>query len=507
MGTDLSTTLIDPPAAAPGDPLADASPRRADVAGGSEERERREPAALGSEDPRLAQGPGLGPVPPGVPAAPRHAAPRRSGGLRVPLGYKFTFAVIGVIGVATLMPSIVAALSVPEEWREFVTALAAFVAGLSASRVFISGLSRDFQSLNASAERISQGDLITPVSVSAHPLLPDERSDLAAVLDRMQASLRDIVGQMRVTSTRVADSATGLSSTAAQMNASTEEIASSIEQISRGAELQAQLVERSSKVIREIAGSIDLVTRSAKEAADAADQAARTASAGGELATMAMGKMQRVFEGMESSSRAVFRFGEKTREINRIVEVITNIARQTNLLALNATIEAARAGEYGRGFAVVAEEIRKLADGTGRSAEQITALVREVEDESSRAVSALAASQRDIEEGRHVITTTGQSLADIVTNILGASEKVGKIRDLTRAQTQGAEEMVRAIDELAKVAEDNAAATEEISASIEEQTAAMQEMASSAHELSETSEEVRAAVTRFRLSADPEPAA
>lgn len=450
--------------------------------------------------------PGTGNGTPGraveVPAnLPRHAAPAAPRA-RLGLGYKFTFTVIGVIGVAFLAPFVVERLDIPEEWRQLTTALAAFGVGLSASQVFIRGLARDFHRLNESAERIARGDLSQPISVVGRQRLPDERVDLAAALNDMQASLRELVGRMRTTSIRVADSATGLSSTAAQMNASTEEIASSIEQISRGAELQAQLVERSSKIIREIASSIDLVTRSAKEAADAADQAARTASAGGELASMAMAKMQQVFEGMDASSKAVFRFGEKTREINRIVEVITNIARQTNLLALNATIEAARAGEYGRGFAVVAEEIRKLADGTGRSAEQITALVREVEEESGRAVSALAASGRDIEEGRHVITTTGQSLADIVKTILGASEKVSRIRDLTRSQSQGAEEMVRAIDELAKVAEDNAAATQEISASIEEQTAAMQEMASSAQELSETSDTLRDAATRFRLSSD-----
>lgn len=473
MGTDLSTTLIDPPAPA----------------------EERSAATDGRE-------PAPGATPEG-PVAPRHAAAAAARDRsRLPLGYKFTFAVIGVIGVATLMPAIVDTLGVPEEWQQVVTALAAFGAGLSASRVFVSGLSRDFRKLNESAGRIAHGDLGEAMTVPLDRWLGDERNDLAAALDRMQASLRELVGHMRATSLRVADSATGLSSTAAQMNASTEEIASSIEQISRGAELQAQLVEKSSKTIREIAGSIGEVARAAKEAADAADQAARTASAGGELATMAMGKMQRVFEGMEASSKAVFRFGEKTREITRIVEVITNIARQTNLLALNATIEAARAGEYGRGFAVVAEEIRKLADGTGRSAEQITSLVREVEEESGRAISALSTSGRDIDEGRHVITTTGQSLADIVTNILGASEKAGKIRDLMRSQTRGAEEMVRAVDEIAKVAEDNAAATEEISASIQEQTAAMEEMASSAHELSETSEELRQAVTRFRLSSD-----
>ncbi len=452
MGTDLSTTLIDGPAAPP--------------------------------------------------AVPRHAAlpdnARR--GLRLGLGYKFTFTIIAVIGVSTLAPALVEAAGVPPEWRQLVTALAAFGLGLSASRAFVRGFSRDFRSLNESAERISRGDLAQPIAVAAAPRLADERADLAVALDRMQASLRELVGHMRATSLRVADSANGLSSTAGQMNASTEEIASSIEQISRGAELQAQLVERGSKVIRELAGAIDLVARSAREAADAADQAARTANTGGELATVAMGKMQQVLQRMEASSSVVLRFGEKTREISRIVEVITTIAHQTNLLALNATIEAARAGEYGRGFAVVADEIRKLADSTGRSAEQITALVKDIEMESARAVTVLEASGRDIQEGRQAITSAGESLDDIVTNILGASEKVAKIRDLARGQTQSAEEMVRAIDEIARVAQDNAAATQEISASIQEQTAAMEEMASSAHELSQTSEELRTVVTRFRLS-------
>ena len=353
--------------------------------------------------------------------------------------------------------------------------------------------------LRISAVEISGGDLSKAVASEMARGFQDEVDGLADSIRTMQENLRDLVSRIQRTAQSVAESANELQTAAGEVNASTDEVASSMAKIAQGADEQSGLVERTSKVIGDIAASIERTARSAQEAAKASADTSSGAAQSGEAARLAAEKVKKVFSRIEAAGEQVFAFGERTREITQIVEVITSISRQTNLLALNATIEAARAGEYGRGFAVVAEEVRKLAESSGRSAEQISAVAAEVAARASGVVQAMHASVAELSEGREDLNAIMRSLDGITGAATAGAEKVRVISEAARDQMQGSADMVRAMDDISDVATGNATSTEQVRRVILEQTASVSQMASAAQELLNLSLELQSVVSRFRL--------
>jgi methyl-accepting chemotaxis protein len=210
--------------------------------------------------------------------------------------------------------------------------------------------------------------------------------------------------------------------------------------------------------------------------------------------------VKKVFSRIETASQEVFAFGEKTQEISKIVDVITQVAQQTNLLALNATIEAARAGEYGRGFAVVADEVRKLAESAGRSAEQISRLARDISGQSAAVVTAMKQGIEELAQGREDLTTIVRSMGSITDTARDGAEKVGLISEAAREQQRGSEAMVGAISEISLVARQNVVATEGVRTAMDSQSQQVARLTAAAQELTNLSEELQNVVSRFRLN-------
>ncbi|MEA3362584.1 MAG: methyl-accepting chemotaxis protein [Thermodesulfobacteriota bacterium] len=423
--------------------------------------------------------------------------------MRVEISYKFVVGFIIVVASVVLMNLLIPQMNIPEWTHQWITIIGALLVGLIFGWIFSKAFTANFKILNQGAERLSDGDLSKNVRLRKG-LFSDETEDLSNSLNLVVASLRNLVGQIRTSSLDVNELSLSQATTAEEMTATAHEVAGSIEQISRGAETQAEMVERASKVIREMAEQIDLVASSAGDLSLTSEETTLSARQGEGMTTTALENLKQVLSQIEESGGMFVSFSEQVQKIGTIIDVITGIAQKTNLLALNATIEAARAGEYGHGFAVVAEEISKLADSTSVSAGEITQLIERTREQSLKVQQAMNESVKSIDAGREAVDITDHAFKAIIDKAEAAQVKAASIRDLTEKQSSGAQAIVTAIEEIARVTEDNAASTEEVSAATEEQTAAMEEMTFASQRLSTLADELLVSVSRFNLGVGQE---
>jgi len=401
-----------------------------------------------------------------------------------------------LVAALVILVTVAAPYTTEQPYDLFVTVFGGLLVALVAGRVLSIYLTRNIRGLAGVASVISQGDLTRKVEVKSQ----DEVGDLARSFNAMLASLLNIVVEVRSTSEQIFESAQSLSATAAEVNATTEEIAKAAANIARGAETQAEMVNHTSSITREMAESVAEIADRAQAAFTFASEAGERAGAGREFAARASQKILEMAERIEFATISVAGFKDRALQINKTVDFIADVAHQTHMLALNAAIEAARAGEEGRGFAVIAEEVRKLADHARGFAEQISALAEQINTESGKVIQAMQVSTDATNEGRQVVGEASAALDSIVDSVLSTVERVKEITELTGKQARGADVLVQAIEEISKIAENNAAGTQEASAATEEQTASMQEMTASAQGLARTSDHLKEIISIFRVN-------
>lgn len=418
--------------------------------------------------------------------------------MRVSLSQKYLIGNIIIILIVVFIPLVFQLFNVNIEYGRILAILIAVLCGFGFGILFSKTFTNELKRLSNVTMGISQGDL-TIVPDAQRKKFDDEVDDLKFSIIQMTNSIRTLLEHLQNTAEKLSTSAQSLSLTAQEVSNSATEIATTIENVSLGAENQKEMVEKTSKVIKEMVSYMNQISLGAKESYEFSLKAVKVAEDGMQLISSGLERLKNVFEKMEGNANLVINFSEKTGQIGKIVEVITNIAQQTNLLALNATIEAARAGEYGRSFAVVAEEVRKLAETTSRSTEQIKELVQNIEKESVKVVQNINEGKVELTEGEKFLEMTNNAFLNIVNMVKDVASKVGKITLLTEKVDQGTNQIVKAVDDIFRVTNDNAAATEEVSAATQEQTAAMEEMAQAARELSVLSDELKTIVSDYKV--------
>jgi methyl-accepting chemotaxis protein len=324
----------------------------------------------------------------------------------------------------------------------------------------VRGIVVPLRAVVASAERVATGDLRSGLPVEG----ADETARLAGAFDHMVGALRDLIGPITATSTRLAAASGELSALAGETGGAARELKSAIGQIADGARHQAADAQRAAGVVtrladgvREVAAEADGIEREAAATLDAARR-------GGSTVQAAVTGMVEVREAALAGAGQVEALAGYSRVVDDFLRASREIAEQTNLLALNAAIEAARAGEHGRGFGVVADEVRKLAaqsaEEAGRTAEQVALMRAAIDD----VVTGMRARTEAVQQRTEMAREAGASLE----SILGAVDRVhGQIRGIAgNARGMAAEipAVAAMVDGMAATAAQNAASAEQMAA-------------------------------------------
>ena len=269
------------------------------------------------------------------------------------------------------------------------------------------------------------------------------------------------------------------------VSSASTELSAQIEQSDRGAAESAQRLSEAATAMNEMNATVQEVAKNAGSASAASAETKQKAEAGAEVVAKAVQSIEQVHQMSLELKGDMVQLNEHAQDITRIMNVISDIADQTNLLALNAAIEAARAGEAGRGFAVVADEVRKLAEKTMASTNDVGNAIKAIQESTAKSMTSVDNAVERIGEATELANQSGRALQEIVATVEATGDQVNAIATASEEQSAASEEINQSIVQVNDMSRQTAEAMAEAAKAVSDLAAQAQGLTNLIQELKE----------------------
>ena len=371
----------------------------------------------------------------------------------------------------------------------------AFVIGIGIALAVTASMTKEIKKVSGHMKDVASGDLTDRIDVKKKNEFGDLENNFNNMVENMAVLIKGVEEKSGV----IVDASAKIAGVSKSTTETVGQVSEAIQSVAVGASGQADSTQTATQEVENLADRLKETKAYVTDISEMSVETQKLSNKGLTIVDELITKGQRSIDNSKISKAVVSEMVSSIEKINFISDAITEITEQTNLLSLNASIEAARAGESGKGFAVVADEIRKLAEQSQQSTDEIKQIVNEITIKSQQVEQTMDESVGIIEEQNVSIKDAKELFNTISDSVNGLKEGLDNITQLNEAMDTNRNNVVSKMEDVAAVATETAAASEEVTASAVDVEQTMHDLNEFTVELDNIAEALKEAIDKFKL--------